>query len=69
MRVKAPGLAEFEGQIQIDRLTEPVWLERGTVVRELSWGEAQGSYGLALVIGMAPERSKGAFVRLYPASP
>jgi hypothetical protein len=63
-------LKVFRGQIEIDRLREPIWFERATLVHEFSWGEAQGTYGLALVVGMIPERKpKGAFVRIYPASP
>jgi len=68
--VKAPGLEVYRGQIEVERLKEPIWFEKATIVRELSWGEAQGAYGLALVVGMIPKgQRKGAFVRLYPASP
>lgn len=69
IRIEAPGHDVFvkEDPFVVRPLTEPIWLEKAQILTdEMSSGEAQGSYGLIFLAGVAKPRSDSTgFVKVY----
>jgi len=64
----ARGLRPASGEIQVPRLTEPIWLERAAILREPeSPEEARSLYGMALLVVLSP--TAPGQLRLSPSRP
>lgn len=69
VRARAFGYAELEGEIEVKPLTEPIWLERATLIAPGDTeSEAQSEWGLHLFVGLSRDEGEG-YVRLEAGSP
>lgn len=70
VEVSAPGYRVIEGEIVVEPLSEPIWLEKANIIRPPdSDAEARSRWGLEFLAVLAPEGEGGGFLRCVPGSP
>jgi hypothetical protein len=69
VEVSAPEFSTLTKEMEVAPLTEPIWLEKATLVRPAdSDAEARSTYGLNLMVGLSREENEGTF-SLAPGEP
>lgn len=70
LAVHAAGFESLEEEIEIEPLSEPIWLEEAVVVREPdSLEEARSQHGLRLLVGMARSGEGESWMEVEVAGP
>jgi hypothetical protein len=64
VRAFAPGFLSVEGEMEVPPLTEPIWLEKATLVDEpRSEADARSRFGISLAAGLALPGGDHGFIR------
>ena len=70
VKASAPGFEPFEGELTVEPLVEPIWMEKATLVQEPgSSDEARSLYGLHCIAALDTTGGDGGSIRLVPGEP